>query len=183
MLDAEGAGDDIGVRPTRHIGQRAPHVQVGGKKRRRRFRPENQPGRARFAVFRTPAEGRQRVEGLREMVERPILGTQDGNIRLHHRGPFVGRQWRRMHQPSGLQDDGRRQRRYQQEPAPLARHEKCRRHRGVYQHNLERDAVHSGDSRDARERDVVNLRGAQQVPRKAGDVGPRQLDRDPHEWA
>ena len=80
-----------------------------------------------------------------------------------------------------MQRDGRGQRRRQQQLALARREPGSGRHRCVHQRDLEREAVHAGDGGDARQRNVIDLRGAQQVPGKSGDVGARQLDRDPEE--
>ena len=61
------------------------------------------------------------------------------------------------------------------------RHQEGGCDRGIHQHDLEGEAVHSGDRGDAREWNVVDLRGAQQVPGKSRDVGARQLDGNPDE--
>ena len=58
--------------------------------------------------------------------------------------------------------------------APGVRNQERRGDGGVHQRDLERNSVDPGDGRDARERNVVDLRGAEQVPGKAGDVGARQ---------
>ncbi len=156
-------------------------MQIGHEKWRRRFRPDDQSGRASLIVLRRHAERCQRVERLREVVERPRAGIENGNIRLHQGRAVGGRQRRGLYQLAGMESDGRRQRRGEQDLAARVRHQEGGCDRGIHQHNLEGDSVHAGHRGDTREWNVVDLRGAQQVPGKSGDVGARQFDGDPHE--
>ena len=86
---------------------------------------------------------------------------------------------RSLDQSPGLQDRGRSQCRGQHGAALFPRNQKCRGQRDIHQHNLKRNSVDAGPRRDAAERDVIDLRDAEQVPGKSGDARARQLDRDP----
>ncbi len=101
------------------------------------------------------------------------------NIFLHQQRRMICRNRRRVHQPPGLQHRSRSQRGHQQRASLFSWHQKRRRDRDIHQHDLERNSVNSCPGRDAAERNVIHLRGTQQVPRKAGDVEARQLHRDP----
>ncbi len=94
----------------------------------------------------------------------------------------------RTDQPSGLQhnDCGGRSQQKRFAPAALASFRAQREsggQRGVDHHDFERQAVHAGQRGDVGERDVVDLRDAQQVPGKSSDASARQLHRDPDEWS
>ena len=89
-------------------------------------------------------------------------------------------------QSSGLQHDDRGGGRQQKRFAFAALASLCAQHesggqRRIDHHDFERQAVHAGHRGDVGERDVVDLRDAQQVPGKSGDASARQFHRDPGE--
>ena len=118
---------------------------------------------------------------LSEIVERPVAHENREYSPAPASAPCDVGSAPGFIQLAGMQCDRRGQCRGQQQLAPRIRNQERRSHCGVHQRDLEGNSVHSGDGCDARERNVVDLRGAQQVPGKSGDVGSRQLHRDPEE--
>ena len=89
----------------------------------------------------------------------------------------------RQRQPTPcLQQQSSGQRGDHQRSSPAAMHEKSRGEGNVYQQDFERQAVDSGHGGDPGERNVVDLRDAQQVPRETADARARQFDRHPEKW-
>ncbi len=115
-----------------------------------------------------------------EIIARP--GFIHWNVFLNQQRGVVRRHRRSIHQSSSLEHRRCCQRGCQQHVALFLRHQKCRSHCNIHQHDLKRNSVNSRPGRDPAERDVVHLSRTQQVPREAGDSGSRQLYRDPEKW-
>src|SRR5579885_3211769 len=145
-------------------------VERGG-----RFRPDDQVRVSR----RTEAGVRQFTERGHEVVTGPIRAFQNRNIRLHEGSGFVGSERRNRHYTAHLQNHGSCNCRQQQRVALVAANQKNRGPRGADNHNFERKAVHPSDSRNPRQRDVVDLSDAQQVPGKSANTSSGQLNCNP----
>ena len=179
MLNANRAGNDVRIGRARDVGQRAAQMQVGGPERRRRFGPHDQPRRIRsFALA-----------DARSASAATPASAPDSRATSRLRGWECSTAPALRHAPSadaaGCTSLPACKTRADTSDAVSSSfaarigHEKRRRHGGIHQRDLERKSVDPGHGRDARQRNVVDLRGAQQVPGEAGDVGARQFHGDP----
>ena len=142
---------------------------------------------SRVQIGRGQADPAQIVQRALKIFLRPVATLQDWNVLLHQAGGVVSGQDWRADQSSCLQHDdggdGRQQEWFARAaPAPLRANHECGSQGGIDHHDLERQAIHAGHGGKVRERYVVHLADAQQVPGKSGDASAGQFHRDPGEW-
>ena len=131
VVDAQRAGDDVGVGVARDVRQCVTQVQVGGPERRGRFRPYDQPGRCGSFVLRgRTLSACSEFNVCSKYSSDQTSDSSDGNVGLHQRRALVGRQSFRLDQLARVQHDGRAQRCRQQHLAPateqgMPRQQRC----------------------------------------------------------
>ncbi len=165
-----------------HLADDCSELRVIREKGRGRFRPDDEIDLG-ARIVRGGVDGQisQLAQRLLELGGSPIGSNRD--ILLHQQRGLVGLGGWRFDQPAGLQHCGGRERGGKHHAALRPRDEKCGGHRDVDQHDFERNSVHTSEAGNAAQRDVIDLRDAEQVPGKSGDAGSRQFDRDPQEWS